>query len=1092
MLVHPFAAVLLLLCFTADDPLPRPAHPTPNAIRPHWANLNGTWDFRFDSSDEGLAKEWFQPAAEGFDRQIVVPFPWESELSGIHKPKGAPKVGWYRRSLSVPPDFPRDHRIFLRFGAVDWQADVWLNGQKIVRHEGGYTPFEADISDHVKRDGDNTLVVRVFDPTDPALPTGKQVGWYTTTSGIWQTVWLESRPAGRITSFGFATQSIDPVVLIANILVAPAETGEYQLTLRSDDDAIGSRTVSFATSKANTEPLVHTFMIPVRQAKLWTPETPHLYDITLELKTPSGAIDTIATYTGLRTIGRGKFGDAPYESVFLNGKPVYLRMALDQSFNPQGIYTAPTDDFLKNDIALAKSLGLNGLRIHIKPEEPRRLYWADKLGLLIMQDMPNTWRQNEKARGAWEATMREVLVRDRNHPSIFSWVAFNETWGLGSPDEYKASQDTQEWVKAMVGLMRAIDPTRLIEDNSPCNYDHVAVTDLNSWHFYIDDHDSSRRHIEEVVRQSVPGSPFNHCPNEAMNSAPLINSEYGAVSAGGGDRDVSWGFRDLTTQLRKYPSIQGYVYTELADIEWEHNGFVNYDRTPKTFGYDAFIPDMTVANLQGPDFVGYDSPPVIVAAPGEIIRVPVFVSHFSDLATPPTLRWWVTGVNDAGQVDTMEPKERPAEWSPYGVTFQKPVAFKIGGPLVGALCLELIDAEGNRLAANFVNVVIRSEAPAPRVERIDDHHVALRFRPDDYARVRWSDGIHSSAGKAAGRGEGSFLYRLKVPEIIAQAKPTDIRFRFEAAAKANREKVDWAERSNSQDYPQTDGRTHSSSLLLSLSGRKLASIALNDDPADARGVLSHLNGTDHGSHGFLIDAEHPLPDTAKADIAAGNPLLLQFESPDPGSAPGGLVLYGATTGAFPFDPTLILATEATLPADLGIANDTEITVDSAASRRVVLRTTGESPDTAARLWSYTTQAPAQGWQAPDFDASSWTTAPGGFGTENTPGIHVKTEWNTPAIWLRGQATLPQLGEHDRLVLRLYHDEDCHIFVNGQPLLSREGYVSSYEDIPLNAEQAALFQTGQNTLAVECHQTGGGQGIDVGLILEKGETSATDQ
>jgi hypothetical protein len=1067
-----------------SEEIPRSEHPTPDAIRPYWYNLNGKWEFRFDERDEGVAAEWFKPDAEGFDLAIQVPFPWESSLSGVGRARGAPTIGWYRRSVTIPADFPSDQRIFLRFGAVDWQADVWLNGEKVASHEGGYTPFEADITDQIRRDAENTLVVRAYDPTDPSLPTGKQVGWYTPSSGIWQTVWLEARPAGRIKAFGFATQSLDPVVLVANVLVQPAEPGEYALTLRSDDDAIGSRTVSFATEKADAEPLVHSFLIPVRNAKLWTPETPHLYDLTLELKTPSGEIDTIATYTGLRTIGRGKYGDAPHESILLNGKPVYLRLALDQSFNPWGLYTAPSDEFLRQDLELAKSLGLNGLRIHIKSEEPRKLYWADKLGLLIMQDMPNTWRQNERARKAWEATMRETLVRDRNQPSIFAWVAFNETWGLGSPDEYKANRETQDWVRQMVGLMRTIDPTRLVEDNSPCNYDHLSVTDLNSWHFYIDDHEESRRHIEDVVRQSVPGSPFNHCPGEVMNSAPLINSEYGSVSAGGGDRDVSWGFRDLTTQLRKYPRIQGYVYTELSDIEWEHNGFVNYDRSPKVFGYDAFVPGMTVADLQGADFVGYDAPPAIVARPGEVVRVPIFVSHFSERQNPPKLRWWVSGVNDSGEIDQLPPREREVEWKPYDVTFQKPIAFKIDGPLVGALGLELVGAEGTRIAANFVNVVIRPESPAARVERIDDRQVALRFRPEDYAQASWSGGLAASEGKAAGRGEGRFLYKLRIPESVVRARPTSLRLRLELAARAGREKVDWPERVNAQDYPQTDTRQHPSSVAIWVGEHRLTGIALADDPADARGVLSHLNGRDHGSHGYRVDSEFALPEAVRAELEAGQPLLLRFEVPDSGQPVGGLAIFGATTGAFPFDPTLILRTETDLPADLGVDPAAEITIDTVASRRRVVLETGEGRDRPS--WRYTTNQPGDGWTAIEFDDSSWETGAAGFGTRGTPGIRVGTRWNTPAIWLRTRVELPNFGEDSSFVLRLFHDEDCRIFVNGQPLLERSGYVTSYQDITLDAAQRGLFRAGENVIAVECRQTGGGQGIDLGLVVEASE------
>src|SRR5262249_18957716 len=222
--------------------------------------------------------------------------------------------------------------------------------------------------------------------------------------------------------------------------------------------------------------------LDVPEPQLWTPETPNLYAVTPELRGEEPAqADRVETYFGLRTIRRGRYGDEPFERILLNGKPIYLRTALDQSFNPRGLYTAPDEEFIRRDMEITKSMGLNGLRIHIKPDEPRRLYWADRAGVLILEDMPNTWQQDPRARSAWEETMREAVVRDRNHPAIIAWVAFNETWGLGRPADYKKDRDTQRWVGEMVEAIRLLDPTRLVEDNSPCNYDHVADTDLNSW-----------------------------------------------------------------------------------------------------------------------------------------------------------------------------------------------------------------------------------------------------------------------------------------------------------------------------------------------------------------------------------------------------------------------------------------------------------------------------------------------------------------------------------------------------------------------------------------------------------------------------------
>jgi hypothetical protein len=911
-----------LVASAAAAEIPRPEHPRPDAMRAHWANLNGDWQFGFDPGDLGRKQEWFLPNAPQFDKTITVPFGWESELSGIHRTdyKG---VAWYRRTFSVPADFPKNERVWLHFGAVDWRADVWVNGHHVAEHEGGYTPFSADITDALKPGEPALVVVRAFDPTDPHYPTGKQVGWYTPTSGIWQTVWLESRPKAHIAGFSVRT-SIDPAEAIFEISMAGLEASQYAQTIRSADPTIEKPQAMEADGGTSSA----KFKLKVNQPKLWTPEDPHLYDVTIELKGPDGSLDSVRTYFGLRTIARGKYGDAPFERILLNGKPIYIRGALDQSFNPKGIYTAPDDDFLKNDIALAKSLGLNALRIHIKPDEPRRLYWADKLGLLIMQDMPNTWVQDATARKAWEQTMREAVPRDRNHPSVFAWVAFNETWGLGKPDEYKASKDTQEWVRTMVAAIRQLDPTRLIEDNSPCNYDHVDSTDLNSWHFYIDDSEKSRQHIAEVVEKTAPGSGYNYCPGLAQASAPLINSEYGAVSAGGGDRDVSWGFRDLTTQLRKHPKIQGYIYTELSDIEWEHNGFVNYDRTPKEFGYAEFVPGMTVADLQGADFVGFDAPAVIVAKPGETIRVPLFVSHYSERPDKPRVKWNVAGVDGFGERVEIVGPDRLVDWTPYGVTAVKPAGFKITpGPFVGALAISLEDSTSQRIAANFVNIVVQRDRPEPRVERRGNNEVAVRFRPEELAQSEWSGPSGTRPSKAFGQGQGSFVYRLKLPPAVVKAKPTSFLLLLEVSSKAGRERVDWPQRKNKLDNPQTDARTWPSTLEVTINGESVARFDVADDPADARGVLSHVARVDHGSFGGLVRVKADLPRSAQADLAAGKPLELRLSVPADAPNAGGLCLFGAELGAFPFDPTLLFETADALPSNLGVSPDAPVTID---------------------------------------------------------------------------------------------------------------------------------------------------------------------
>lgn len=1069
---------------------PRPEHPRPDAVRAHWANLNGEWEFRFDPKDEGVAARWFEPGAGGFDRKITVPFPWESELSGIHELKG-PKVGWYRRSIEVPADFPRDGRTWLRFEAVDWHADVWVNGTKVAEHAGGYSPFEADITEAIVAGRPATVVVRAFDPTDPELPTGKQVGWYTPSSGIWQTVWLESRPRGYL---GDVTVRTNPDLASATVEVVvrgvPGGAGPYTITASSPDAAVAPAESTY-THGGIAPDAPRPLTLRVRDPKLWTPETPHLYDLTLELRQGDRVIDRVQTYFGLRTIARGKYGDAPYERILLNGKPIYLRAALDQSFNPKGIYTAPDDEFLRRDLLIAKYHNLNGLRIHIKPDEPRRLYWADKLGLLILEDMPNTWRQSPRARAAWEATMREVIARDKNHPSIVAWIAFNETWGLGRPEAYKASKDTQGWVKRMVGEVRRLDPTRLVEDNSPCNYDHVEGSDLNSWHFYIDDHDEAARHIAEVVADTKPGSSWNFCPGEKQGTAPLINSEYGGVSAGGGDRDISWSFRDLTNLLRRQPKIQGYVYTELTDIEWEHNGFFNYDRTPKHYGFDAFLPDMHVNELQGDDFVGYVGPPAIVAKPGATITVPVFVSHFSDRTFAPKLRWWLDGLDDRGDsIMASSPQSIPAAWRPYDVTEQEPIRVKLPDrPFVGALNLTLRDPENHRFAANYVNIVVRPEKPAPRaeVDPTDAHDAILRFAPEDVARQSWTKAGSPPAGKVYGFGKGFFEYRVKVPRAVVEAHPETIRLQFEMASKAERQKVDWPQRRSRQDYPQTDERRWPTTVEISLDGEPVHREEIEDDPADARGVLSHLARVEPGSYGELIEAQVPITESLRAKLGAGRPLTIRLAVPDSAPHAGGLCLFGADTGRYPFDPTILIHTRDPLPADLGVPADAPVSTDVQASRTVALVPAGDAGRGKPAVWSYRTDPPPPGWEAPGFDDAAWRKGPAGFGTAGTPGLRARTRWDSPAIWLRTTFEAPRLAPGDTLRLRVFHDEDVEVRLNGSPIFRAEGYDTDYADIALDDAAKALLRPGANTLAVTCRHSAGGQGVDVGMsVLRAGD------
>jgi hypothetical protein len=926
----PVALVTALLLVSCSGPetvpeIPRPEHPRPQFLRSDWLTLNGPWEFRFDDLDEGLAGEWWQPGAGGFDRRIVVPFCWESELSGIHDPSGH-QIGWYRRRIEVPADWG-DRRVWLRFEAADWETTVWINGAEAGRHEGGYTPFAFDVTDRVKPGEEATLVVRVFDPTDRHLPTGKQVArWYTFTSGIWQTVWLEARPANHVSGISMAPLNRDGSWFLRVSLDAAGPDGTANVRISSPDSSVapgqGALNVRAGTGRFETE-------LAVSSPRLWTPDDPNLYDLRVELSGLEGPADIVETYFGLRTVARGRVGNLPHESILLNGEPIYLRGALDQSFNPRGIYTAPTDEFLQRDMELAKSAGLNFLRIHIKPDEPRRLYWADKLGVLIMQDMPNTWEQSDRARRAWEATMRGVIERDRNHPSIIAWCLFNETWGLGTGldygDDYKADTDTQQWVLSMWREVKErLDPTRLVEDNSPDKRDHVK-TDLNSWHFYIDDFERSRAHIEEVAGNTAPGSSYNYVAGFEQDTAPLINSEYGAVSAGGGDRDISWGFRYLTTQLRRHEKIQGYIYTELTDIEFEHNGFYNYDRSQKEFGYDAFVPGMTVADLQGEDFIGFDAPPLIEVEAGSTVEVPIFVSHFSGREQAPMLNVWLTGVNDLGGEINLQAAPKPVRWERYRVVEQQPIKMTVADlrSLSGAIGMELTNEAGERIAANFINIVVRPKEqhspqgqPSPREERIDPRRIVLRVAADAFAAVPWrgvGPNYLARRGKFWGEGSGTVEYRFAVPQAVLDAVPGKIQLLAELATAAGPEKLDWPIRRLAIDYPQTDGKKHPGAVQVSLGGVDADPVDLPDDPADARGLLSHHASFHHGGHGYLVRRELDLSEHPELiGRLRRDPALRLIFTVAEGEAARGLTVYGERTGRYLIDPTVIFETEQTI------------------------------------------------------------------------------------------------------------------------------------------------------------------------------------
>jgi len=1061
----PIASVLVMNTGLLAD-VPHPEHPRPDFQRPAWVNLNGSWRFEFDAQDAGESEKWFEPGNRRFARTIVVPFPWESKLSGIGDTeyKG---VAWYARELTLPSgEAWQDKDAWLIVGACDWEAKVWVNGKLAGEHVGGYVPFEINLAPFAKPGEKVTIIIRAKDVTDGQQPTGKQIGWYTRTSGIWQTVYLEARGRAYVQSIR-GVPNVQDGTMTYDVAVSKGQG--LTVRLSSPDEAF---------PPVETKAVDHVrIAAKVNKPELWWPESPRLYPAVIELLDGKKIVDRVETYFGLREIKRDLAPGRAYQYIYLNGKPIYLRGALHQSFHPDGIYQYPSDAVIKNDYELCKRIGINFLRIHIKAPIPRELYWADKLGVLIMQDMPNYWIHTEQSKKWFEQMLPAVIARDFNHPAIFAWVDFNETWGI-EHGGYKP--DHQEWVERIFHRTKELDPTRLVEDNSPCKYDHV-VTDINSWHFYINDYGEARRHIAEVVEKTYPGSTFNYIGGRKQGNEPLMNSEYGGISAGLGDQDISWCFKYLTNELRLHDKICGYIYTELSDIEWEHNGFVNYDRSDKEYGYDFWHPGFSLADINGADFVVIDAPPMLVLRPGEQHDVPIKISHWSDRKGEDLkLRYRIDWLDAFGERTDGTWETREASWKPFSVVDQPPIridANKAGRGITGALLVEVLD--GNDVVArNYVNVLIDG-GPLPRMESVASNRFALRFGPTDFAR--WSFGGQGpqklSAEKVASQGAGVAEYEIRIPKGLEIDRLKELTILAELAAKAGDEKLDWPAVKRSVRYPQTDGKKWPSDVVISVNGEKIASVKLPDDPADARGALSHHKGY-QGSYGYLVrqSIKDRVLDKLRAGLAQNRTVRIRIEVPADAEHKGGLAVFSANAGCYPVDPTVLL----TFDGEHGLGSDYRS--NDPVAQNTGLKVLIPTAESGRHQWRFTTDQPAGEWTSATFDDSAWKLGAGGFGTRGTPNAIVSTRWNKPDIWLRTSIEVEPSAQLSGGYWRLYHDEDVEIYVNGRRVLERKDYVQGYVEVPLSPEAIAAFKPGRNTIAVHCRQTGGGQNIDVGLVV----------
>lgn len=559
--------------------LPRPEHPRPQFERENWLNLNGPWTFAFDSGRSGAQRGF--AASQGFEREIIVPFCPESALSGVGHTDFI-EMMWYHRPLNIPTEWT-GKRILLHFGGVDYECEAFIDGKSVGRHWGGTASFTFDITAQVVPGKQQNLTLWVQDDLRSGQqPSGKQSPrfasygcLYTRTTGIWQTIWLEA-----VDPCGLETCQIVPDLDAARFNLIPrfysVKRGlRFRATVLQDGAEV-SQVEAPALNGLGLD-------LPLANPHPWSPADPFLYDLILEVLDGEQVIDRVRSYAGLRKV------QVEGNQFLLNNEPLYLRLVLDQGFYPDGIWTAPSDAALRGDIELALAAGFNGARLHQKVFEERFHYWADKLGYLTWGES-SSWGMDLKDRLSARNFLnewREIVMRDRNHPSIIAWTPFNETYDVGDSCQHgRVHTDAYD-------LTRDLDPTRPVNDAS--GYVHVK-TDLWTVHNY--EQDPARLHEQLSIKN---GQVFRNFPEHEVpyTGQPYLVDEFGGIKWIPEDRrpfaDNSWGYgagpqseeefyQRLEGQVDALLSLEhivGYCYTQLTDVEQEQNGIYNYDRTPK-------------------------------------------------------------------------------------------------------------------------------------------------------------------------------------------------------------------------------------------------------------------------------------------------------------------------------------------------------------------------------------------------------------------------------------------------------------------------------------------------------------------------------
>ena len=575
-------------------------YPRPQLVRDRWTSLDGEWDFAFDDDDRGLTERWHRPNAQDrFDRTIVVPFVPESAASGL-RAEGFHPVVWYRRTI---PTLSADdsHRHILHFGAVDQEALVWVDGTLVATHIGGQTGFNVDITDALDpTDSGHTIVVRAFDdPGDSEVPRGKQDWrhdphfiWYRRSTGIWKTVWLETVARQHVQRLDWTSDSVTGTVTAAITLARPPSSStEVAIYLSCDEERLARvRVTATARGVAVVLEIAAMRNAQERERLLWSPDQPTLIDAEITVHETGAAVDRIASYVGIRSVGihRG--------NMLLNGHPIQLLSVLEQGYWPDSQLTAPDAKALRHEVELIRDLGFNCARLHQKAEDPRFLYWADRLGLLIWCETAAAYEFTPRAAARLVSEWTAIVELYRNHPSVVTWVPMNESWGA---HDIATRPDQQALVRSLVELTRALDPTRPVISND--GWEHVGG-DILTLHDYHSDPAviAARYRDPAAIAATLDGTgPQGRRPivddafraRFASGDVPLMITEFGGVSY---SAHGTWGYTTVTSDegyadhlrllfsaLRACPAVTGICYTQLTDTMQENNGLLTANRTPK-------------------------------------------------------------------------------------------------------------------------------------------------------------------------------------------------------------------------------------------------------------------------------------------------------------------------------------------------------------------------------------------------------------------------------------------------------------------------------------------------------------------------------